>query len=121
MEPEVDNDLIQKLAAKISKIRNKKILINIVSIIKVLNPTLPITENGNGLFIKFNALESSTYIKLDNYLKKINSSKKTGTEDSIHVSEYIPYSSDEVDLLASKYKLSNKEKTIIKKQQYQDA
>jgi hypothetical protein len=72
------------------------------------------TINDNGVFIKFNELDSKTYVKLDNYLHKINAHISDESETCI-TSEYIPYTSDEFNV---NDKLSNKEKTLIKKQIY---
>ena len=65
-----DYEFKKKLARRISKIREKSLYVDIINIIQTLNPDIPITENENGLFIKFNTLTSQTYIKLNNYLHK---------------------------------------------------
>ena len=60
-------DSIKKLAKKINRIKDKSILIAIINIIRTMNPDVSITENENGMFIKFNTLTPQTYIKLENY------------------------------------------------------
>jgi hypothetical protein len=112
-----DYDMIKKMAKKMNRIKSKKNLIDIIKIIKAMNPDLPITENANGMFIKFNQLTQDTYVKLDNYIHK-NITKKLSDDSEAIVSEYVPYSPDEIDSMTDKYKLSNKEKTLIKKQKY---
>ena len=72
------------------------------------------TVNDNGVFIKFNELTSKTYTKLDNYLHKINV-RVSDESDNFISTEYIPYTSEEFN---ASDKLSNKEKTLIKKQIY---
>jgi hypothetical protein len=111
------NDSIKKLARKINRVKDKNILIAIINIIKIMNPTVSITENENGMFIKFNTLSPQTYTKLENYLHK-NLRKSLEDSDNLTTSEYVPYSPDEINTSNDKYKLSNREKTLIKKQKY---
>jgi len=114
----IDYDFVKTLAKKINKIKDKQLLILIVNIITTLNPNISITEkNGSGLFIKFNELVPETYTRLEKFLYK-NIAKKNIDSDIITTSEYIPYSPDELSSHFEKYKLSNKEKTLIKKQRY---
>lgn len=114
----VDYDIIKKLAKRINRIKEKKHLIAIINIIKTINPSVSITENDNGMFIKFNTLIPATYIKLDNYIHKNLPKKISDESETITTSEYIPYSPDETITSYDKYKLSNREKTLIKKQKY---
>ena len=116
-EKQYNYDAIKKLAKKINQITTKKNLIDIIKIIKTLNSDLSITENSNGMFIKFNKLTQQTYIKLDNYIHKNILNKSFDDSESI-TSEYIPYSVDDTCSISEKYKLSNKEKNLIKKQNY---
>jgi hypothetical protein len=108
---------IKKIAKQINKIKEKHILIDLINIIKTMNPELSITENDNGMFLKFNLLIPETYNKIENYLKK-NLPKKSDELDSITTSEYVPYSPDDIVASGEKYKLSNKERTLIKKHKY---
>lgn len=105
-----DYEVLKKLAKKINKIKEKSQLISIMKIIKTLNPNVLITENENGMFIKFNSLTQETYQKIDNYLYKNCSEIITETET---LSEYVPYSSEDFD--SYRCKLSNKEKMLIKR------
>lgn len=110
-------DRIKKIAKQINKIKEKSLLVDLINIIKTMNPSIAITENDNGMFLKFNSLVPETYTKIETYLKK-NLPKKSDDVESLTISEYIPYSPDDVDTTCEKYKLSNKEKTLIKKQKY---
>jgi hypothetical protein len=110
--------MIKKLAKRINRIKEKNHLIAIINIIKTMNPSVSITENENGMFIKFNTLTPSTYTKLDNYIHKNLPKKLSDESDTLTTSEYIPYSPDETNTSNDKYKLSNREKTLIKKQKY---
>lgn len=109
-------DKIQSIARKIKKIKDKKILVSIMQIITTLNPELQISENSNGLFIKFNGLVPETYLKLEIFLNK--NLRRASMSETAATSEYVPYSLDEVSGNFDKYKLSNKEKTLIKKRKY---
>lgn len=115
---EWDYDSIKKLSRRISKVNEKRHMIAIINIIETMNPTLKITVNDNGMFIKFNALAPNTYTKLENYLYKNLPKKQLDESESIQTSEYVPYSPDDANLSSDKYKLSNREKTLIKKQNY---
>lgn len=110
---------IQILADKISKIRNKKILERIRDTIVRYNKNIKITENTNGLFLRFHNLENETYIKLDNIIKKYNKTKKSRNLNSTISQEYMTQSSDPVLFSTdSRLKYSNKEKNIIKRKNY---
>jgi hypothetical protein len=111
---DVKYEFKKKIARRINKITDKKVLVNVLKIIKTLNPDIAMTVNDNGVFIKFNELTSKTYTKLDNYLHKINV-RVSDESDNFISTEYIPYTSEEFN---ASDKLSNKEKTLIKKQIY---
>lgn len=117
-EKHYDYDSIKNLSRRIHKISDKKILKAIIIIIKTMNPEVSITENDNGMFIKFNSLTQQTYAKLDNYIHKNVTKKLSDESENPTTTEYITYSPDETDASTAKYKLSNKEKTLIKKQNY---
>lgn len=110
---------IQILADKISKIRNKKILERIRDTIVRYNKNIKITENTNGLFLRFHNLENETYIKLDNIIKKYNKTRKSRNLNSTISQEYMTQSSDPVLFSTdSRLKYSNKERNIIKRKNY---
>lgn len=117
---EFDYDMKRKLANKINKIKDKKTLLSIIHIIKATNPNIKIVENDHGMLIKFNLLSPETYVNLDNYLRNNVSKKLTeATEQTTSLcQEYTPYVNDEFANLETKYKLSNRERTLLKKQKY---
>lgn len=120
-----DYELKKNLAHRIEKIVDKSMYTAIINIIKTLNPDLVITENSNGLFIKFNDLANETYIKLDNYLHK-NAPKKTPRIDPSTISEFVSCSPADGEISSiydetqsercdtGKYRLSNKDKKVLK-------
>ncbi len=114
----VENEHIKKIARRINKIKEKSMLIAIINIIKTMNPSVVITENENGMFIKFNSLTPETYVKLENYIHKNMLKHVSDDSEQYTTSEYIPYSPDDMGTQYDKYKLSNKERTLIKKQKY---
>ena len=114
----------EKLAAKISKIKRKKDLVKIFEIIREDSST--VTENNNGMFMYFHNLKYETYIKLEKYISQTNQqnySTSTNSEESTHKKEYKPYTIDDFPSqqnFSPKLKYSNKEKNLIKRQQYDD-
>lgn len=118
-----DYEMKRKLANKINKIKDRKILLSIIQIIKVTNPNIKITENNNSILIKFNTLSNETYKNLDNYLR--NSVSKKLLEMSENATslcqEYTPYVNDEFASLETKYKLSNRDRAILKKKKYSES
>lgn len=114
---EITYDIKRSLAKKIGNITDKKMLIDIIRIIKAMNPNVPITENDNGLFITFNKLTPQTYSNIENYLHKNLQKKEIHTQP---LTSYIPCSSDEYSTTDSTMRLSNKEKALIKKQRYSE-
>lgn len=119
--------MIEKLADRISKIRNKDQLVHIFKIIYEDNQD--ISENNNGMFMIFNSLENKTYVMLDEYLNTISKTRKkkkpekkeyrsyaSATASCEESSEYqLDYSVD------NKLKYSNAEKNIIKRKMYNDS
>lgn len=112
----LDYDTIRRIAKKINKISDKKLLVDIIKIIKSNNPDVVITENENGMFIKFNTLTQHTYKILDGYIKKKIPKHDTESDTNMQ-SEYIPYNTDDIDN-ENKFKYSTQERSLIKKQQY---
>jgi hypothetical protein len=110
---DVTFEMKQSLARRINEIKNKKILVDLMHIIRATNPELPLTENDRGIFITFNNLTSQTYINIDNYLRK--NTTKNDESKTLSLS-YVPYMSEELD--EPKSKLSNRERALIKKQRY---
>ena len=113
----------EKLARRISKIKNKQKLIDILKIIQKDSSYDGMTENNNGIFMLFHKLRNETYYKIEKYLKKnFNTTSDEPFTDSLSVNNIeISYSND-FDLdNQSKFKYSNKEKCIIKRKLYDNA
>lgn len=98
-----------KIVLKISKLTNKKDFVNIFNIIQneVGNN---VSINRNGIFVNINILSDDTIIKLTDYLNE-NTENVTATETENKI-KYKPYSIDEN---TTSDKLSNHEKSILKK------
>jgi len=98
-----------KIVLKISKLTDKKDFVNIFNIIKS-EVGDEVSMNRNGIFININLLSDDTVEKINEYLNENNDNTTvTETENKI---KYKPYSIDEN--LAT-HKLSNHEKSILKK------
>ncbi len=113
-----------KLVTRINKIKKKKYLFQILNLIKVDNDVYNI--NSNGLFIFFHNLTNSTYAKIEKYVNHIYN-KHTQTKISVATNEYtqsgrIISDYDFMDDLNSNIyaSLSNKEKMILRKKNYDD-
>ena len=112
------------LVTKINKIKKKKYLLNILNMIIVDNNVYNI--NSNGLFIFFHNLSNPVYNKIEKYVdniykkyaqKKISNATKEYTKNEKFISDYEFMSEFNNDMYAS---LSNKEKMIIKKRNYDE-
>jgi biotin operon repressor len=103
----------RNIVQKISKIKDKKEFVKIFNIIQTeLGKDLSI--NRNGIFFNINSLSDECTQILDNYLHEINDCNTiTETENKI---KYQPYSVDEIESVNKLgHKLSNQEKSILKK------
>ena len=101
----------RKLLNKINKIKDKKDLINIYNIIHVeLDNNISI--NQNGMFFNLNAVSDEIIDKLIVFLN-INIETITETESKIKYQSYITDEIENVNNIGPK--LSNQEKSIIKK------
>ena len=112
---------LEKLIDRISKIKSTEHKEYIRDIIKHHNPEINITENKNGLWIRFDNLTKQTYTDISNYLKKISkpslhkdSNSEINSSDTIQTAyDDCPYNHN------TKLKYSNKEKTLIKRNTYE--
>lgn len=103
----------KQLARKISKIKDTEIYREIFRIIQKDNSDY--TENKNGVLVNFNGLSDSTYKLIENIINNnINNNSDSFSTD------YVSYSNDDDDAI-DKYKLSNKEKNIIKRKSYEQS
>jgi len=112
----------KRLANEIRSIKKKKYLNKIGKIIIKYNNKF--VENNNGTFMFFNNFKNETYVELDELLLKIKNKKKLEkisemSDKSLSDSNYQPYISDDINLSnESSFKLSNKEKNLIKRKEY---
>jgi hypothetical protein len=101
----------RKLVNKITKLKDKKDFVNIFNLIQ-MELGKDISINRNGIFFNINALSDDCIEKLAAFLN-ISGDTVTETETKI---KYQPYSIDELDNVNKVGpKLSNQEKSIIKK------
>jgi hypothetical protein len=113
----------KNLANKISDVENKKDIINICKLIKddkSFDHKTGVAENDNGVFMYFHKLENETYAKIEKYINAMND-KIISEISSEEVKNYVPYIQDEYELTpdnGQKMKYSNKEKTLLKRQRY---
>ena len=110
----------KQLANKIKKIKKKKYLKKIATII--LDHKGNYIENDNGLFMFFHNLENETYVELDkcvsNIQNKINKKLNKKKESPMSDTTYEPYITNDLLKNHSLLKLSNAEKNIIKRKAY---
>ena len=100
-----------KIVLKISKLTNKKDFVNIFNIIQN-EVGDKVSINRNGIFVNINILSDETIIKLTDYLNdNTENCSMTATETENKI-KYKPYSIDEN---VTSDKLSNHEKSILKK------
>jgi hypothetical protein len=103
----------RKIVLKISKLKEKKDLVNVFNIIQnELGKELSI--NRNGIFFNINLLSDTCILGLEKYLSEnTDLNSITETENKI---KYKPYSVDELETVNKLGpKLSNQEKSLLKK------
>jgi len=100
-----------KIVLKISKLTHKKDFVNIFNIIQS-EVGDEVSINRNGIFINVNILSDDTIEKLNEYLNE-NTECGTVTETDNKI-KYKPYSVDD-NMTSPTHKLSNHEKSILKK------
>lgn len=115
----VSYDDKKRLARQIQSIKDVQKLIEIVNIIREHNQDLVISENDNGIFLKFNDLSQSTYPAVKTIIKEILK-KSTPVSSTTESSTNVSQNKDDVDNLV-KYKYNNCEKNLLKKQKYNEA
>ena len=112
----------KKLAEKIMGLKDKKDTKMIKAIIYKHNPNISVVKKSTGILMYFQNLENDTYYELDNYIdnkllaeceKKI---KDINNLESVFSSDIM--SSEEKKSKKSSYKYSNKEKNLIRRNDY---
>ena len=108
----------KKLSAKIMSIKKKE---DYIKLFKIINqdPNNKFTENSNGIWLDFKSLSDETISKVEKYMIKL---KNKNDEDSVNSLEYVPYSTEENynNIKNSGPKLSNYEKSILRRNKYSD-
>ena len=113
----------KKLAEKIMGLKDKKDTKMIKAIIYKHNPNISVVKKSTGILMYFQNLENDTYYELDNYIdnkllaeceKKI---KDINNLESVFSSDIM--SSEEKKSKKSSYKYSNKEKNLIRRNDYE--
>jgi hypothetical protein len=117
-------DFISKknLANRISRIKQKEVLVKIMKLIKKENPYY--TENDNGIYVCFQNLSNQTYNDINDIVTEFEKNEQTKQQYLQSMSfSFVPLSVSEMDVdsqLEKNYKLNNKQKSIIKKQMSED-
>ena len=105
-----NSEFRKKMVFKIKNIKDRNILLQIFEISKK-EIGYNYSENSNGIFYNINKLS-------DNLIEELINILNNNIEDN-HTSElkidYTPYSIDNISLSEYGHKLSNKEKSILKK------
>jgi hypothetical protein len=118
----------KRLAKEISNMRNKTHLKKIKEIIFEENPEIAVNKDNRGMLMFFQNLSYRTYIRLDKFLKKIEKEKLerqtlsiTENSEQLLMSSDADVNADTVDYSKTRTRLrySNKEKNLIKRQQYE--
>lgn len=124
----------RKLANKISEIRDKDDLRKIKKIIFSLNPNIAVNRDSGGMLMFFQNLTTETYINLENFLEEIKMRRLTKqairitkTSEKLHFDTeqftgnnkvFITHSAHS-DSAKNTFRYSNKEKSIIRKKEYE--
>ena len=103
----------KKLITKINRIKNKEELIEIYNIV-INDIGNNFSSNRNGIFINLNLLSDEGIENILNYTNdKYNNVTLTETDTKIN---YKTYNYDDIEMISDLgHKLSNQEKTIIKR------
>ena len=109
----------KKLSTRVKEIKSKE---DYVRLFKIINrdPNNKFTENSNGIWLDFKILEDETIEKVSKFLNKLSNKKKKNV-DSVSSIEYVPYSADDIfNIKNNGPKLSNYEKSILRRHKYSD-
>lgn len=124
--PEYPFEKKQKMASKISDMRDKEVLLKIREIIFAENPGISATKSGGGYLMYFQNYTNITYYKIEKLLNRIEKEKlEKQTRSIVESSEQIGVLSSEDPMgeyssNRSRLKYSNKEKRLIRRCQYED-
>jgi hypothetical protein len=111
----------KRLAEKIQKIKVGENLEKIKKIIFKENPGLSVKKNSSGIIFYFHNLTESTYSKLDKFLKHLDNKRMLELTKSVSENNDTLMSDmgDVDDNTRNRYRLSNRERNIIKRKQYE--
>lgn len=109
------------LRDKIEKIKNAYVLTQIYYIIKNYEKEVVenATTNQNGIHMFFHNLHYETYIKLDKFVQQIEKKQKNNLIEAMSSEDHYRTSYDSSDQMIPKLKYSNKEKIIIRRNEYE--
>jgi|SRR5579872_4984770 len=114
----------QKLADKISVLRDKPTLRKILDIIRTENPEATAKKDRDGYLMYFQNYTDETYIKIEKLLNKIDRDKlEQQTRSITEMSDNVMSSDDpntNYTLSRTRLRYSNRERRLIKRQQYED-
>lgn len=103
----------KKLVSRISKLKNKEDFIDVYNII-ISDIGSNFSSNINGLFLNVNLLSNNCIEDINIYLDdKLKNNIQTTEDISVTITSYKSLITD--NITDSDYKLSNQEKTIIKR------
>jgi hypothetical protein len=108
-----NSDFRKNFKQKLTKLSNKN---DCFQIYKIINSELEnkITINNNGMYFNINLLSDKTIELINNYITDKNESDSTTTEHSKII--YESYNKDtNMENFISSHKLTNQEKSLIKK------
>lgn len=114
----------RKLAERIENVKDMKIIEQIKNIIFKENPNISVTKNSSGILLYFHNLTDKTYHKINKLFVKIENKQLndlTKTFSDNNETTELDNNVQPIDNPNSrdKYRLSNKEKNIIRRKQYE--
>lgn len=119
-------DMKKRLAEKIGKLKTKEHVKMIKDIIFEENKDIAVTKKSNSILMYFHNLTEETYSRIDKYIEKLDKERRKRMEKSISEASKIPitsilstFSNSEKPDTRSRYRLSNKERSIIKRKEYE--
>jgi hypothetical protein len=114
-ERQFSSEYRKKLGKKIEKLTDKKDFVNVFNIIKEELGN-EYSSNRNGMFLNLNLLSDETISKLGIYLNENTDNYLLSDSDINTKIKYQPYSPNDTNVDSfSGQKLSNQEKSLIKK------
>lgn len=126
---ELAKRISETIKEKYGKEKSIEISEKIFKIINDNNKDFEYTKNSSGIVFLFNGLSDNTYMKIENYLNSLD--KKTIQKITDSIDKNTDMINTELDTefgntstgsdknINPKYKLSNKEKNILKRREYE--